>query len=90
MRHRGQLHLRSSLTGHYINIQLLRFFCNLLLVRCLHDVYQMNTYVGGKLEGSLTVRLPHEIMWNANLMQQGNFIDIVVLTDPIQPKNMGR
>jgi len=24
----------------------------------------------------LTVHLPHEIMWNVNLMQQGNFIDI--------------
>ena len=29
-----------------------------------------------KLEGCLTVHLPHEIMWNANLMKQGNFIDI--------------
>jgi len=29
-----------------------------------------------KLEGCLTVHLPHELMWNANLMQQGNFIDI--------------
>jgi len=29
------------------------------------------------LEGYLTVHLPHEIMWNANLMQQGNFIDIL-------------
>jgi len=27
------------------------------------------------LEGCLTVHLPHE-MWNANLMQQGNFIDV--------------
>ena len=24
----------------------------------------------------MTVHPPHEIMWNANLMQQGNFIDI--------------
>jgi len=29
-----------------------------------------------KFEGCLTVHLPHEIMWNANLMQQGNFIAI--------------
>jgi len=29
-----------------------------------------------KLEDCLTVHLPHEIMWNANLMQHGNFIDI--------------
>ena len=28
------------------------------------------------LEGCLTVHLPHEIMWNANLMQLGNFIDV--------------
>ena len=27
-------------------------------------------------EGCLTVHLSHEIMSNANLMQQGNFIDI--------------
>jgi len=27
-------------------------------------------------DGCLTVHLPHEIMWNTNLMQQGNFIDI--------------
>jgi len=32
--------------------------------------------VGGKLEGCLTVYLPHEIMWNANLMQLGSFIDV--------------
>ena len=29
-----------------------------------------------KLEGCLTVHLPHEIIWNANLMQQSNFIDV--------------
>ena len=29
-----------------------------------------------KIRGCLTVHLPHEIMWNANLMQQGNFINI--------------
>jgi len=29
--------------------------------------------------GCLTVHLPHEIMWNANLMQQGNFIDIFLV-----------
>jgi len=28
-----------------------------------------------KVEGCLMVHLPHEIMWNANLMQQRNFID---------------
>ena len=28
------------------------------------------------LEGCLTVYLPHEIMWNANLMQRGNFINV--------------
>jgi len=28
------------------------------------------------LEGCLTVHLPHEITWNANLMQLGNFIDL--------------
>ena len=27
-------------------------------------------------EGCLTVQLPHEIMWNTNLMQQGKFIDV--------------
>ena len=34
-----------------------------------------------KLEGCLTVHLPHEIIWNANLMQQGNFIDVSSRTD---------
>ena len=29
-----------------------------------------------KIEGCLTVHLPREIMWNANLMQKGNFIDV--------------
>jgi hypothetical protein len=29
-----------------------------------------------KLEGCLTVHLPHEIIWNANLMEQGNFVDV--------------
>ena len=27
-------------------------------------------------EGCLTVHLPHEVILNANLMQQGNFIDV--------------
>ena len=26
--------------------------------------------------GCLTVHLPHEIIWNANLMQQGNFVNV--------------
>jgi len=26
----------------------------------------------------LTVHLPHEIMWNANLIKQGNFIDMLL------------
>jgi len=34
------------------------------------------TYKISKLEGCLTVYLNHEIMWNANLMQRGNFIDV--------------
>ena len=29
-------------------------------------------------EGCVTVHLPHEIIWNANLMQQGNFINILM------------
>ena len=29
-----------------------------------------------RAEGCLTVHLPHEIKWNANLMQKGNFIDV--------------
>ena len=28
------------------------------------------------LEGCLTMHLPHEIIWNANLMQQGDFINV--------------
>ena len=30
----------------------------------------------GTLESFLTVYLPREIMWNVNLMQQGNFINV--------------
>ena len=29
-----------------------------------------------KLKGCLTVHLPRGIMWNANLMQQANFIGV--------------
>jgi hypothetical protein len=29
-------------------------------------------------EGCLTVHLLHEIIWNANLMQQGNFINVLL------------
>jgi len=29
-----------------------------------------------RFEGCLTVHLPHEITWNANLMQLGNFINV--------------
>ena len=31
-----------------------------------------------KIEGYLTVHLPHEIKLNANLMQLGNFIDVIL------------
>ena len=41
----------------------------------------LNTWRWG-LEVCLTVHLPHEIKWNANLMQQGNFIG-VFLARPI-------
>ena len=34
------------------------------------------TNIYTQIEGCLTVYLPHEIIWNANLMQQGNFIDV--------------
>jgi len=30
----------------------------------------------GLFEGCLTMQIPHEIKWNANLMQLGNFIDV--------------
>jgi len=47
----------------------------------------MPMYIGGEyklawwniFEGWLTVYLPHEIKWNANLMQQGNFIDVFLV-----------
>ena len=35
-----------------------------------------NDEKGIHFEGRLTVHLPHEIIWNANWMQQGNFIDV--------------
>jgi len=33
-------------------------------------------YATNKFEGCLTAHLAHEIMLNASLMQQGNFIDV--------------
>ena len=34
------------------------------------------TYRSCSFEGCLTVHLPREIIWNANLMQQGDFINV--------------
>jgi len=45
---------------------LLRILCKLVLWQFRQQIF----------EGCLTVHLPHEIMWNANLMQLGNFIDV--------------
>jgi len=42
------------------------------------NIRRVLDYFMWKREGWLTVHLPHEIMWNANLMQQGNFIDILL------------
>jgi len=45
-------------------------------------IFSYNKWIFGSseykiiFEGCLTEYLPHEIKWNANLMQQGNFIDI--------------
>ena len=48
-----------------------------MLVSAL-SILRFIMYMGSTIfsEGYLTVHLPHEIMWNANLMQQGNFIDM--------------
>jgi len=56
----------------------------LLLICKVHDMFlhmqgllQMSKVIFKRqYEGCLSVHLLHEIMWNANLMQQGNFIDI--------------
>jgi len=37
---------------------------------------QQNMLIYWEFDGCLTVHLPCEIMRNANLMQQGNFIDV--------------
>ena len=42
----------------------------------LYGIFEAILSYTCKREGCLTVHLPHEIMWNANLMPQGNFIDV--------------
>ena len=39
------------------------------------EIYSTTLSIG-LFKGCLTVHLPHEIKWNANLMQLGNFIDV--------------
>jgi len=39
-----------------------------------------------KLEGCLTVHLPREIKYNANLMQLGNFINVFLA--PVTPSGI--
>jgi hypothetical protein len=45
-------------------------------VKCKKNVNLYLKCASQKLEGCLNVHLLHEIMWNANFMQQGNFIDV--------------
>ena len=45
----------------------------MILISCKNNE---NNYIIVILEGCLTMHLPHEIKWNANLMQLGNFIDV--------------
>ena len=45
------------------------------LIRCIQFLKKINK-CNWKLEGCLTVHLPHEIIWTANFMQQGNFINV--------------
>jgi len=47
-----------------------------LLYNIRHCCLWWRNRLGWIYEGCLTVHLPHEITWNANLMQQGNFIDV--------------
>jgi len=49
----------------YFNRYLEFYICNWTLQR-----------VGDRFEGCLTVHLPHKMMWNANLIQQGSFIKV--------------
>ena len=53
---------------------------NHLLIVTLWYLYILLHYIlkfiYSKLEGCLTVHIPRAIMWNANLMQQGKFIDV--------------
>ena len=52
-----------------------KYACQLDILR---NIVSWRQEVFCRLEGCLTVHLPHEIIWNANLMQQGNFIDVVL------------
>ena len=61
----------------YFSRRGLNLMWNSIRSRALNLEYEKaKDHLKTKLEGCLTVHLPHEIMWNANLMQQGNFIDI--------------
>ena len=60
--------LGTPLTATYIKLPTLAYLC--VLWQCL------DSSTCRQLEGCLTVHLPHEIKWNANLMQLGNFNDV--------------
>jgi len=49
------------------------------LIRLAQYRDQWRNAVNNGIEGCLTVHLPHEMMWNANLMQLGSFIDIFLV-----------
>ena len=65
-----------SIQTNVTNIKPLMNTDKLLVTVRRHYTIGVNTKGNGNLEGCLTVHLPHEIMWNAILMQQGNFIDV--------------
>ena len=59
---------------HFKYIEITWRILRLVLYSFTFFGFILNKYI--KLEGYLTVHFPHEIIWNSNLMQQGNFINV--------------
>jgi len=70
---------RKRVTGYKICVFCLEILSeNFLILRTIQRDIVTNIHPSycRTLEGCLTVHLPHEIKWNDNLMQLGNFIDV--------------
>jgi len=64
-------------TGGKVNILECDSICHCKGEKSSYEQVSYSEWLPRKcLEGCLTVHLPHEIKWNANMMQLGNLIDV--------------